>query len=70
MGNSDLNREREFEDQKNNDTHELKLEIERLREELNMAIIKRDGKKMGDEIIEMSEKLDKLIVMYSVLTWE
>lgn len=50
--------------QKNVKNDDLKIEIERMRNELNIIVIKEDNKNINEEVIEISKKLDELIVKY------
>ena len=50
--------------QKNVENDDLKIEIERMRNELNIIVIKEDNKNINEEVIEISKKLDELIVKY------
>lgn len=67
MGNSDLYERKDIMDQEGSAIRRLKLEIDVLKDELNKAIIEKKGKKMDHDIIEMSQKLDELIVKYSMI---
>ncbi|MCK9443433.1 MAG: aspartyl-phosphate phosphatase Spo0E family protein [Tissierellaceae bacterium] len=67
MGNSDLCERKDIMDQEGSAIRRLKLEIDVLKDELNKAIIEKKGKKMDHDIIEMSQKLDELIVKYSMI---
>lgn len=46
------------------ENYDLKLEIEKMRNELNIIVIKEDNKNINEEVIEISKKLDELIVRY------
>ena len=61
MADKDLYKEKQQKNVKNDD---LKIEIERMRNELNIIVIKEDNKNINEEVIEISKKLDELIVKY------
>ncbi|WFA08020.1 aspartyl-phosphate phosphatase Spo0E family protein [Tissierella sp. Yu-01] len=64
MADKDLYKEKQQKDIENDD---LKIEIERIRNQLNGIVIKENNKNINKEVIEISKKLDELIVRYLLL---